>query len=189
MAGITKIIMDTAGIAKPMLKKIIPLPLLWKLRNKVSEAHLRRLKAEIHPYEAGHYKKGVNLIGSIRQESGLGQSCRLAASALKKAEIPFTVYDYQTSRTAYPADHSLEQNISGDTCYDINLIHINPAELGTAYCKLDKSLWDYRYNIAFWLWSRKNSRRNGRRIFNAWMKSGRRQSLFVRQSAKKQRCR
>lgn len=152
MAGITKIIMDTAGIAKPMLKKIIPLPLLWKLRNKVSEAHLRRLKAEIHPYEAGHYKKGVNLIGSIRQESGLGQSCRLAASALKKAEIPFTVYDYQPSRTAYPADHSLEQNISGDTCYDINLIHINPAELGTAYCKLDKSLWDYRYNIAFWLW-------------------------------------
>lgn len=152
MAGITKIIFYAAGIVKPLLVKTVPLPLLWKLRNKITARSFRRLQADIRPYEAGHYKKGVNLIGNIRLEAGLGQSCRLVASALEQGKIPMSVYQYTPSGADRTGDPSWDNRISRQLPYDINLIHINPLELGTAYCRIDRQAWDYRYNIAFWLW-------------------------------------
>lgn len=149
---LTKIIFCAAGMAKPLLVKIVPLPLLWKLRNKITARGFRRLQAAVRPYEAGHYEKGVNLIGNIRLEAGLGQSCRLVASALKQTGIPMSVYQYTPSGADDAGDHTWDDRISVQLPYDINLIHINPLELGTAYCRIDRSAWDYRYNIAFWLW-------------------------------------
>ena len=150
--ALTKIIFCVAGMAKPLLVKIVPLPLLWKLRNKITARGFRRLQAAVRPYEAGHYEKGVNLIGNIRLEAGLGQSCRLVASALEQTGIPMSVYQYTPSGADDTGDHTWDERISVQLPYDINLIHINPLELGTAYCRIDKSAWDYRYNIAFWLW-------------------------------------
>lgn len=152
MAGITKIIFYAAGIVKPLLVKIIPLPFLWKLRNKVTARSFRRLQAAVRPYEAGHYEKGVNLIGNIRLEAGLGQSCRLVASALEHTGFPLSVYQYTPSGAGHTGDHTWDSRISKELPYDINLIHINPLELGTAYCRIDRHAWDYRYQIAFWLW-------------------------------------
>ncbi len=152
MAGITKMILYTAGIVKPLLVKCMPLSLLRKIRSRMIERNFRRLQGDIRPYEAGHYVKGVNLIGNIRLEAGLGQSCRLVASALAHTGIPYGIYQYSPSGADNLGDHSWDDKISSKLLYDINLIHINPLELGTAYCQIDKHTWDYRYNIAFWLW-------------------------------------
>ncbi|MDE6969993.1 MAG: hypothetical protein K2P69_09585, partial [Eubacterium sp.] len=83
MSVITKILFDAAGMIKPLLIKIIPLPVLWKIRNRITARSFRKMVATVHSYEAGHYEKGVNLIGNIRSDAGLGQSCRLVASALE----------------------------------------------------------------------------------------------------------
>ncbi len=152
MSVITKILFDTAGRIKPLLMKIVPLPVLWKIRNVITARSFRKILANVHPYEAGHYKKGVNLIGNIRSDAGLGQSCRLVASALEQTGIPLNIYQYTPSGQANHADTAWDAKLSKELAYEINLIHINPLELGTAYCRIDPHAWDYRYNIAFWLW-------------------------------------
>ncbi|MDE6971292.1 MAG: glycosyltransferase, partial [Eubacterium sp.] len=59
---------------------------------------------------------------------------------------------YTPSGHANHADTAWDAKLSKDLPYEINLIHINPLELGTAYCRIDPHAFDYRYHIAFWLW-------------------------------------
>ena len=109
-------------------------------------------KLNILPYENGRYEHGVNLIGNICAESGLGQSCRLVASALDKTGFPLSIYKYEQLGAEGQGDHSWENRLSKELPYDVNLIHINPHELGLAFIQQDASVWNYRYNIGYWLW-------------------------------------
>lgn len=152
MAQIAKLILNAAGMVKPLLVKLLPLSLLWKLRSKVTIRSFLRLQAQVKPYQPGHDPKGVNLIGDIRLEAGLGQSCRLVASALEKTGLPFHIYQYTPAGAEQAGDHTWDARIGNGFFYSINLIHINPLELGAAYCRIDRQAWDYRYQIAFWLW-------------------------------------
>ena len=49
-------------------------------------------------------------------------------------------------------EHSWDHKIEEQPRYGINLLHIEPLDLIMAYMKEEPELWDYRYNIAFWLW-------------------------------------
>lgn len=150
---ISKYILHITNILKPVLLKIFPHKLLRKLKGKmISDSFGKLEEMNILPYEAGHYQKGINLIGNIRAETGLGQSCRLVASALEHTRIPLNIYQYTQLGTQKTGDVSWNDKISDSLPYDVNLIHINPHELGITYLQMDKSVWDYRYNIAYWLW-------------------------------------
>ena len=107
---------------------------------------------QVAPFDQYKNKKGVNLIGNISAESGLGQSCRLIANELNESDYDFTIYDYHQLGSGKDTNHSWDEKISSELPYNINLIHINPHELGLAFAQLDRSIWDNRYNIAFWLW-------------------------------------
>ncbi len=153
MSSISKIILQVTNVLKPVLLKIFPVELLRKLKGKMIENSFGKLKdISILPYEQGHYEKGVNLIGNIKAETGLGQSCRLVASALEATQMPMSVYQYAQLGTQKTGDCSWDSKISQALPYDINLIHINPHELGITYMQMDTSVWNYRYNIAYWLW-------------------------------------
>lgn len=49
-------------------------------------------------------------------------------------------------------EHEFDAKFSDELPYDINLLHINAHEFTVSYMQLGKQVWDYRYNIAFWLW-------------------------------------
>ena len=84
---------------------------------------------------------------------GLGQSCRLLVNALEYSQIPYSLYNFELPSALMNAeDHSLDEKISEQLSYGINLIHINPDEMLLMYDRLAKDCWDYSYNIAFWLW-------------------------------------
>lgn len=152
MAGISKLILQTAGKAKPLLVRLLPLSFLRKAKSIIVQKNFQKIQADILPYEPGYYPKGVNLIGNIRLEAGLGQSCRLVAYALAQTGNKFCIYQYSPSGTDSIGDHTWDRQIGTGLLYDINIIHINPLELGAAYCQIDQQAWDHRYNIAFWLW-------------------------------------
>lgn len=153
MSGVSKIILDITNLLRPVLLKVFPYELLRKLKGKMISNSFGKLEElDILPYEYDRYPKGVNLIGNIKAETGLGQSCRLVASVLEKTGIPMNVFQYTQLGTQKLGDASWDKKISDKLSYDINLIHINPHELGITYLQMDKSTWDYRYNIAYWLW-------------------------------------
>ena len=138
---------------KQKLKKLLP----KKLLRAAKLAYLKRLMAKyqkepIHPAEYQKKEAGVNLIGDIQAEIGLGQSMRLLANELELSKIPFGIYNFQLDGNVRRGDHSFEHRMREDYPYRVNLFHVNPQEVGLAYLYLNKDIWRDRYNIAFWLW-------------------------------------
>lgn len=153
MNGISKLVLNVSGTLKPVLIKLLPLSLLRKMkRSMIANSYGKLEKLNILPYENGRYEHGVNLIGNICAESGLGQSCRLVASALDQTGFPLSIYKYEQLGAEGQGDHSWKNRLSKELPYDVNLIHINPHELGLAFMQQDASVWNYRYNIGYWLW-------------------------------------
>ncbi|MBQ8148550.1 MAG: glycosyltransferase [Lachnospiraceae bacterium] len=140
---------------RPILVKILPMGLLRYVKDWLQERSLERVlkNSERIPYEKGVYPTGINLIGCIRAEIGLGQSCRLLANELEHTGISYTIKDFLLDGALRAEDHSWDAKIQEDTPYGVNIFHIEPLDLVMAYTSsLDKEIWNSRYNIAFWLW-------------------------------------
>lgn len=138
---------------KPLLLQILPVSWLRRIKNRMVHRNFKKLdQMNWQPFDKKAYPKGVNLIGNIRAETGLGQSCRLVANELAHCRFPMTVFNYQQSGNFRQSDQSFETVITKECFYGINLIHINPHELGIALMQLEQKLWDKHYNIGFWLW-------------------------------------
>ena len=150
----TAAFLDFTYRIKPVLMKLLPVSLLRRIKKRMVLRFMSKLesKAPILPFARTAYPDGVNLIGFIKGEIGLGESCRLIAASLQEAGIDFTIYNYEQVSAIRSRDASWEHKITDTTPYNINLIHINPYELPLAYSRLDHAIWDNRYNIAFWLW-------------------------------------
>ena len=140
MNNLSKYILHITNILKPVLLKIFPIELLRKMKGKMISNSFGKLEEmDIIPYKEGYYKRGVNLIGNIKAETGLGQSCRLVASALEQTGVPMNVYQYTQLGTQKTGDTSWNEKICDTLPYDINLIHINPHELGITYIVIRNS--------------------------------------------------
>ncbi|UNU24589.1 glycosyltransferase [Microcoleus vaginatus] len=91
---------------------------------------------------------GINFVGHVSGEYGLGEGARGTLRGMESVGIPFTINDIKVDwhRNLDDSYTNVSQNIQ----YPINLIHINPGDgmiegLGTEYFK-------GRYNIGYWAW-------------------------------------
>lgn len=138
---------------KELLKKVFPITFLRKCREEVTRRIIDQYQAvPISPSVFQSMPVGVNLIGDIRIEIGLGQSMRLIANALESSKYEFCIYDVHLSVDVRRNDYTWDHKISQKPIYGINLLHINPQEFGFSYLNLGKKTLQNRYNIGFWLW-------------------------------------
>lgn len=138
---------------KKYLKRILPTRLLKLSKDKFIELKISKYQKEPINKELYSQKPtGVNLVGDIRAEIGLGQSMRLLANELNLSSFDFCVHNFQLDGNVRRNDTSWDDKIQEDYPYGINIFHINPYEVGLAYIYLNKDIWKDRYNIAFWLW-------------------------------------
>ncbi len=145
--------MKVSSGLRPVLVKLVPMDILRKIKKRVVVNNNRKLgKLEIKPYMPGKYPKGVNLIGNIRLDSGLGQSMRLVANALEHSNVDFTILEHHINENFSMNDCSFDYKISEEPKYGVNIFHINPHEFSTAFGQLGKAMWDGHYNIGYWLW-------------------------------------
>lgn len=143
----------TMDVLKPALVKIIPLSFLQKSKRAYINWSTKRLKhIKIKPFDKERYPKGINLIGPIQDQTGLGQSCRLLANALEVADIPHNIIEYHATKHRGAIDHTFDDKISNEQKYGINIFHINAHEFTQAFQHFGREYWDYHYNIGFWLW-------------------------------------
>lgn len=151
--GKETLLIEVGRKIKPAITKIIPIEYLRKMKDRLVLAKLHKIiKRKICPYEKGRYPHGINLIASIQGDFGLGQSSRLIANVLEHMDFEYGIYNFITPQSANYSNHSFDSKMINELKYDINLIHINPLEMEWLYLKQSKENWDYRYNIAFWLW-------------------------------------
>lgn len=140
---------------RPVLVKLVPMPLLRRIKDDMVERSIKKniRTWEREPYRADDYPEGINLIGCIRAEIGLGQSCRLVANELEHLDMPYSIKNFQLEGNLREEDHTYDHRIQEELPYGINLFHIEPLDLALAFGNtLDMSVWNGRYNIAFWLW-------------------------------------
>jgi glycosyltransferase involved in cell wall biosynthesis len=148
------VLIGIASKLRPLLVRLFPSGLLRAakrlLMRKAAASGIAT--AQPLPFARDAYPDGVNVIAAFGSASGIGHGSRLAARALGVAGLPYGVLEYR-SLTAEIISESVPEDKRIDApLYNINLIHLNPHELPLAYLRLPRSVWDRRYNIAYWPW-------------------------------------
>jgi glycosyltransferase involved in cell wall biosynthesis len=93
---------------------------------------------------------GVNVIGFVRGEFGLGQGAIMTIKALESAGIKVNAINFNRRTEQRSIDKSITK-ISKTPQYPINIIQIQPDHLNR-FLRKHRKLLKNRYNIAFWVW-------------------------------------
>lgn len=115
----------------------------------IRNLHLRKIPPHIKRMEP---IEGVNLVGYIRAEMGIGEGARSDARALAAAGIDFGIINVETGNPARMSDLSWHHKEILNAPYDIILMHINGDFLPMARKELPSHFFDGRYTIGYWAW-------------------------------------
>ncbi len=105
-----------------------------------------------------HPTPGVNLVGFLEGELGLGEAARKLGRALERAEIPFApiVYRGTSSRQRHP----LEWPASHGAPFDTNVICLNADQMHDLVAHVGVDFFLRRYSIGVWFWETSVFRRS-----------------------------
>lgn len=143
--------MSLFQLVKPALKRIIPPRLRDAVRRASFELYFRLCHPERRSVDLG-IPFGANLIGPIRGDFGLGESCRLLAGGLRESDLPFSVIHYSQGFFSNETNLEWAEMEQKDCPYLVNLLHINPRELFGNTRTLRSLPLKRHYNIGYWLW-------------------------------------
>jgi glycosyltransferase involved in cell wall biosynthesis len=101
------------------------------------------------PPEPGR-QPGVNLVGFLEGELGLGEVARKLGRGLERAGIPFSAISYRRAPSRQP--HPVEIPISDEAPFDINVICLNADYLHTFLADAGADFFAGRYTIGVWFW-------------------------------------
>lgn len=92
---------------------------------------------------------GVNLVGFLQAELGIGEAARKLGRGLERAGIPVSAITYK--RTAARQEHPFEER-AAHAPYDTNLICLNPDNLHEFMRDAGADFFAGRYSIGVWFW-------------------------------------
>jgi glycosyltransferase involved in cell wall biosynthesis len=93
---------------------------------------------------------GVNLIGYLEAESGLGEVARRLGHGLERAGLPFAAIPYR--KTPSRQEHEVAFQVASAAPYDTNLICLNADELPALVDDVGVELFFRRSSIGVWFW-------------------------------------
>ncbi len=140
------------------LKRMLPAGLKHKLvriYNSINNRKMLEYYKTVLPYQPGKYPQGINLIGDVYADTGVGQGARVLAEALQASHIPFTVIPTgQSVREKREAGNGFcwEGHIGSRALYHINVIYINIDKWAKELPSLPCEILSGRYNVAYWAW-------------------------------------
>lgn len=96
-------------------------------------------------------KLGINVFGFIGGEFGLGEAVRLIIKALKKADIPVSLINYDIQTNHRNNDNTYD-NYSNNAPYSINLVLMGPSEGKRILAHYPEDFFKNKYNIFYLNW-------------------------------------
>ncbi len=94
---------------------------------------------------------GVNLIGYLQAETGMGEAARSLARAFDTVAVPTSLHAIDLGVVARQDDASFAPQES-DFPYDVNLFVVNADQVTAIHDHLGGEVFGGRYNVGFWLW-------------------------------------
>ena len=135
---------------KPVILKIVPLSVSKKIKQRlINSAYDGSAKK---PFEKDAYPYGINLIGFIKAQMGLGEGCRLIARATEVTDIPFGIIETRVGNPFNHNDTTFDDRLMKSAQYGINIFHVNPEQMVPLQLSLPADTLDRRYNVGIWLW-------------------------------------
>ncbi len=98
---------------------------------------------------------GINLIGYLQAETGMGEAARSLAAALEAADIPHALHSLDLNVLAPNRDDRLAARLTSDVenlPYGINLFVVNADQTPAVMDQVGAALTAGRLNLGFWLW-------------------------------------
>ncbi|KPJ57624.1 MAG: hypothetical protein AMS16_01200 [Planctomycetes bacterium DG_58] len=95
---------------------------------------------------------GINIVGYLRSELGLGESARLCAASAEAASIEYSLVDFNVGCESRAADTRLAHAISNHNPHPVNVLHISIEQIPLAFSLLGRAFFDKHYNVGFWHW-------------------------------------
>lgn len=95
-------------------------------------------------------KQGVNLVGFLEAESGLGEIARKLARAIQHAGIPIAAIPYRGTASRLQAQVGLP--LADEAPYDTNVLCMNAHQLLEFATDVGSDLFARRYSVGVWFW-------------------------------------
>ena len=125
------------------------------LGSKLGKAQLLRIEQLIRDDSSGHplMAEGIEFIGFVRAESGLGENLRalVRATATTPLEGAVSVADVDIDSGIRNADSSVDHYMDG-RMFRTRVICVNPDMLGEAFHHDGFGRYQDAYRIGFWFW-------------------------------------
>lgn len=143
---------------KRVLSSLVPLSLKTAVHDRLNRAKLERLVRTKAIFRANralqrtNAPEGVNLVGYIRADMGLGVAARGLAAAFEAAGVPFSVVNMEHGNSSAQTDHSWVHKEVAHSRYDVTVVCVNPDNSFYLRTQFSPELLGERYVIAHWYW-------------------------------------
>ena len=95
---------------------------------------------------------GVNLVGFVRGQFGLGEDVRMAAAALEAAGIPHALIDVPAGAAVSQQDASLAHLLTERQPYRVTIYCMSAFDMAVLYLARGPEFFAGQYRIGYWPW-------------------------------------
>jgi len=95
---------------------------------------------------------GLNVVGYLRSELGVGQSARLCINAADAAGIPNVGVDFSVGCPSRANDRSVVDRIARRPAHTVTVAHVNADQFPLLLKVRGTRCFDGRYTIGYWAW-------------------------------------
>jgi len=100
--------------------------------------------------------QGINLVGHVHGEFGLGQHLRHTAAALEAAALPFGLVDFRIGVPGRQKAATRHRILPAGNPYRTNVFLMSPARVPDAFCHFGQDFFANRLNVLFAVWELAN---------------------------------
>ena len=122
-------------------------------RQRIQDWMFRRWVARVPPphRELTLEPAGINVIGYLRAELGVGEAARATLRAAAAADVPASVVERRQGSESRQ-EEAIPAGATAGLKYPVNVWHVNPDQFPYATQELSLEDRNSRYNIGYWNW-------------------------------------
>lgn len=94
---------------------------------------------------------GINVVGYVRGEFGLGESSRAQIRSIKAGDVPHTICNIDSSSHGNN-DNTFASEFTNENPYAINLLNFNAEAMPEFLDNIGEEYLEGKYNIGYWAW-------------------------------------
>ena len=94
--------------------------------------------------------RGLNIVGFLDAESGLGEVARRISAVLVDDDLPIALISHRATGRRQSHSHGLP--LSAEAAFDTSLVCLNPGHLAAFVADVGSAFLAERYSIGLWFW-------------------------------------